>query len=302
VGHQDYHQPEDDADKIEPEMLRIAGQFVLQGMVNLANETQVNLLIDRRRELYRALRMQIANLNPDLPNSRWSRVEIKEETPEALYDALYNRARELLAGSQSAEGDARTSGPPKKSVTRGLADLKVIGTDQNLLKRVTEIHGVGRLDVKGDDGTWVADGRLTDEGREGLKVLEENGIVVRLISPGEKLVTDLLSAASKPFVITGDYEIADATVDRLNSRGVLLGVDLDPQKVDDFITRLENLKGLLGERGNLFAYLTSAEGLEEAKQPLYLRLVDRGWTHNEICGDRGRGGLLGGGPISKLSE
>ena len=40
VGHQDYHQPEDDIDKIEPEMLNVTGQFVLRGMMNLADETK----------------------------------------------------------------------------------------------------------------------------------------------------------------------------------------------------------------------------------------------------------------------
>ena len=40
VGHQDYHQPEDDIQKIEPEILRRTGQFVLQGMMNLADETR----------------------------------------------------------------------------------------------------------------------------------------------------------------------------------------------------------------------------------------------------------------------
>ena len=35
-------------EKIEPEMLRTAGQFVLQGMMNLALEAKTNLIIDRR--------------------------------------------------------------------------------------------------------------------------------------------------------------------------------------------------------------------------------------------------------------
>jgi hypothetical protein len=56
----------------------------------------------------------------------------------------------------------------------------------------------------------------------------------------------------------------------------------------------------LGERKNLFAYLTSIEGLNEAKRSLYLGLVDRGWSHNEISGGREQRGLLSGGSLDSL--
>jgi hypothetical protein len=178
-----------------------------------------------------------------------------------------------------------------------LANLQPLQGDVRLLELAVDCYGIGRVDIKGDDGCWIVNGRLTDDGREALRSLEANDVVVRLVSPGEKLLEDLLSAASKPFIITGDYQITYDLAERLNSRGVHLGVNLDPQKLDDFLTRLENARNLLGERRNLFAFLTAAEGLEEAKQPLYLRLIDRGWTHSEICGGRENRGLLGGGNL-----
>ena len=297
VGHQDYHQPEDDTQKIEPEMLRLTGQFVLQGMVNLAGETEVKLLVERREQLYRAMRMQLSNLNPDLPKSSWTYVEIKKKTKEELYDEIHHHARELFTGSPRS-GDKTPRA--KKSLTRGLANLKPIGTDTRLLELAVDCYGIGRVDLKGDDGVGIVKGRLTDDGKEALRVLEENDAVVRLVSPGEELINDMLSAASKPFIITGDYQITYAMVDRLNSRAVRLGINFDPKDVGDFITRLEKARNLLGERANLFAFLTAAKGLEEAKQPLYLGLIARGWTHNEICGSRGRGGLVGGGNLSTL--
>jgi hypothetical protein len=58
----------------------------------------------------------------------------------------------------------------------------------------------------------------------------------------------------------------------------------------------------LGERRNVFAYLTAEEGLDEAKRPLYLGLIDRGWTHNEICGTRDHRGLVGGASMGTLEE
>jgi hypothetical protein len=299
VGHQDYHQPEDDAEKIEPEMLRVAGQFVLQGTVNLANETKVRLLIDRREQLYQAMRMQICNLNPHLPNSLWTHVPIEEKSQEALYDKILDRARELFrAASSSGPKPSNQSPSVKKSLARGVADIELIGDDIRLLRLAVDFYAVGRVDIKGDNQIWIADGRLTDSGKEALKALEESDVVVRLISPGEELIGDMLSAASKPFVITGDYEITSAMVDRLNEKGVQLGIDFDPQQVGDFITRVEKAKKQLGERRNLFAFLTAKKGLDEAKRPLYLGLIDRGWTHREICGGKEHLGLVGGAALS----
>ena len=51
------------------------------------------------------------------------------------------------------------------------------------------------------------------------------------LHPMKALIEDVLSATSKPFLITGTYTISEAMADSLNARGVLLGVDLDPQEL-----------------------------------------------------------------------
>ncbi len=195
VGHQDYHQPEDDIEKIEPEMLRITGQFILQGMMNLAVETETNLIIERRQELYHGLRMRIANLNPDLEDSLWTKVAIKKKGKEALYEEIHNRARVLFKAAASGSlpgGDSSPHG--KKSLTRGSSDLALAADDVELLKLLIDYHGFGRADIKGDDGTWVVDGRLTDHGRAAREVLEENTVIDRLVSPGGDFFGALLSS------------------------------------------------------------------------------------------------------------
>jgi len=112
----------------------------------------------------------------------------------------------------------------------------------------------------------------------------------------------VLEATNKPFAVTGTYEISEELVSRVLERGIQLGVNFDPKAVPDFLARVEQLKGLLGERRNLFTYLLNPEGLEEAKTPLYLGLLDRGWGRQEIQGDRVHRGLLGGAALSTLVE
>jgi hypothetical protein len=316
VGHQDYHQPEDDIQKIEPEMLQVAGQFVLTGMMNLAEEATVPLLIERRLEKYQAVRMKVNNYNPTLADSSWTQVDLKAADKEQLERAIHEQVRKLIAKPSSesspasrAEGSARrrsqsgsTEGAVRKSIGRGLTNLDLIGTDTRLLELVIDIHGVGRVDVTNEDGFWFSKGELTDDGKTALKSLEERGVVVRLVSPSSETLKVMLSQASKPFIVTGEYDVPEELVDRLNARGVLFGVGLDPKAVPDFISRVEDAKKRLGERKNLFVWLTSLEGLDDAKQSLYLGLIDVGWARNEIVGSREHGGLLGGATLSKLAE
>ena len=53
---------------------------------------------------------------------------------------------------------------------------------------------------------------------------------------------------------------------------------------------------------DLFLFLTATEGLDEAKRPLYLGLIDKGWTHNEINGNREHRGLVAGGNLNSIGR
>ena len=216
-------------------------------------------------------------------------MKVKAKKKDALYEEIFNRAREVLRGRPPEPQDRRRG----RAFTRGFSDLAVFEGDMRLFKLAGDIYGFGRVDIKGDDGIWIVKGRLTDQGKQAVKEMQASGIALRLVSPGGELLNDMLSAVTKPFVVTGNYSIPDEVIDRVLSRGVLFGVDLDPLKVEDFITRLEQIKERLGERTALRAFLTATKGLEEARRPLYMALIKKGWAHTEICGKRGRpGGLL----------
>jgi hypothetical protein len=312
IGHPDYHQPEDDIERIDAETLRRAGQFVLQAMVNLANETQVNLLVDRRQDLYDALRLRVANFNPQLSGSAWSVVDLKSNNRDELMGQLIEQVQQLgKAAPPPAEGPRmRRAGPPgeagsgrpTKSLARGLQRMELIGTDVRLLELVAEVYGIGRIDIAADHPFWVADGKLTADGKAMLSAVQERNFVVHLLSPGPELLADVLQSTSKPFVITGDYQIAEELADQITARGILCGVTLDPAAVDTFLTRVEELKSRLGERRNLFAYLAKTDGLDEAKAALYLGLLDRGWGRGEIVSGREHRGVLGGATMETLAR
>ncbi|MFC1782508.1 M28 family peptidase [Planctomycetota bacterium] len=309
-GHPDYHRAEDDIQYIDPEILRKTGQFVLQGTINLANETEVELLIPNRQHIYNAMNVQIVNFNPDLEGSTWVYVEIadnKAGLEEQIKERAAAQAQAQAQLAQQVQMRARQRGGQRGGgrVNQGIKDLKVFAGDTELLKSAAQALGFGRVDVREDDGTWFADGQLTSAGREALGVMEENNIAVNLIDPPESRTNAMLAAATKPFIITGTYTINEDMFDPVNEKGVLLGINFDPENVEDCLDRLVNAKDCLGDSDNLVLFVTSLVGLDEVKNPLYMGLIEKGWEASEIGGGGGRrgGGGTGvtGGNLGALS-
>lgn len=277
--HPDYHKPEDDTARIDPEILRKTGQFVLQGAINLANETEVELLIENRQELYDGMRMTIMNINPQLKDSAWSHVGIEGYSPDKL------RGRMATVGKK-----------PQKTYSKGIKDLRAFDGDVELLIEASNMLGFGRVDINGSDGQWIVKGRLRRNGRYALRMMEENKIVVNLVSPSPQLLEAVLVTATRPFIITGSYDLNQQLYDQINEKNVLLGVNFDPADVAGCVKRLDRAKAFLGDTDNLVLFLTSTEGLDEAKQALYVSLIEKGWRPDDISSQsrRDRKGIAGG--------
>jgi len=267
--HPDYHRPEDDAAKIDPEILRKSAQFVLQGTINLANETEVNLIIEARQALYDGLRLYVEKINPDLKDANWRIVDIGAGDQEKLRWRV-----------------ASVEDKPERILERGIKDLRVFAGDTELLLAASQSLGFGRIDIHGSDGAWVDKGQLTRKGRYDLGMLEEERIAVNLVSPSHPLLRGMLRSATRPFIVTGYYNLTDRLCELINQKKVLLAVKFDPQDVEGCVERLVKAKAALGDSDNLVLYVTSTEGLDEAKQDLYVRLIKKGWKPEEIGGPR----------------
>ena len=274
VGHPSYHQPEDDTVYISAEILRKTGQFVLQGTVNLANETEVELLIPNRLALYNAVNVRIPNINPELEGSTWGYLEIAADDKEEL--------EELVADVEQN---------PRKNIGQGIKNLELFEGDLDLLKKASDALGIGRVDITND--AWLADRGLSEEGQNTLAALEASNVAVNLVSPSPRLLRSVLRAATKPFAVTGDYALNERMYEQLNEKKVVLGVKFEPDNVERSIGRLEATKKALGDSDNIVLFITSAEGLDKAKTEMYMGLIEAGWETSEIGGGGGRRG--GGG-------
>jgi len=270
-GHPDYHRPEDDTDKIDPEILRKTGQFVLQGVLNLDQDTKVDLLIEDRQAMYEGMRLAITSINPTVADSHWDWVDLEGYTQDKLRWRI-----------------ASVDKKPEQRLDTGIVDLRLFDGDVQLLITAAKALDAGRVDIKGSDGAWVVKGQLSENGRYMLGMMEENKIAVNLVDPPPQLLRDVLAAATRPFLVTGFYLLDAQTYDAINKKKVLLAVKFDPKDVEGCVERLEKIKAALEDTDNLVLSVASTEGLDEAKKELYMGLIKKGWSSEEIGNDRRR--------------
>jgi len=271
IGHPDYHDAGDDPGKIDPEMLRKNGQFVLQGVINTANETQVNLLIPDRQHLYHGMRLNPLNLA-----------------------SAGGTANVVIMGPSGVIQQGGQQGP-----RFGLSvDVAAVGGNVALIDVAAKLMSIGRVEVFGPEQNWFAATGLTDRGKTALKAFEAAGVVLQFHNPPARLLNDLLDNAKKGFILSGLSSPPDADLaKKLAEKNVVLTVEFDASAPDALAARLIDLKKALGGSGNIVLTTTeriarSAMGdvaqsprqkaVDAAKQQMYLKLVKAGWTKDEI--------------------
>jgi hypothetical protein len=272
IGHPDYHDAGDDAAKIDAEMLRKNGQFVLQGAINVANETTVTLLIPDRQHLYDGMRLSPLNL----------------ATVRSSSGAMF-----IMTGPGMIQQ------APQQGPRFGVSlDASAFGGNEAMIDLAARQLSVGRVQVVGADPNWFGANGLTDRGKSALKAFENAGVVVQLVNPSARLLADMFDNAKKGFVVSGLTTVPDeALAKAITAKNVVVTVDFDAAAPQALATRLIDMKKALGGSGHLVLttderIATSPMGdtvqsprqkiVDAAKQLMYLALVKAGWTKDEI--------------------
>jgi hypothetical protein len=269
IGHPDYHDSGDRADRIDAEMLRKNGQFVLQGIINVANDTTTTMVVPDRLHLYNGMRLSLLNFNT-----------MRGGTMSMMTEAGIQQVRR-----------------PGLAPAMDLSTLAVGTNPTPLIAAAAKLYNINRVDVSSSEGVvFTASGG--DRGRELLRALEENNVFLNLVNPPRATVADLLDAAKKPFIISNWATMPDADLaQKIKAKNVLVAFDFDAANPQAVANRLIEFKKLAGDSGNLL--LTTREmppargetppaadakmsALEQAKQQMYLALIKAGWTKDEI--------------------
>ncbi len=302
VGHPDYHDANDDIEKIDPEILRKTGQFVLQGLINVANETTVNLIVPDRLHLYNGMRLNPVNLS----------------------EARGGGAFRMGIGQQSqAQG-------PRLNIA--LNDVAAFGGNIALIDMAAKLLNVGRVDVPArGDGQWFSAGGLTERGKSAVAAFQSAGVALNLFNPSPRLLEDILDATKKGIIISGLAALpAQPLAKKIAEKNALVALEFEPGDASGLASRLMEWKKLMGGSGNLLLVTRESANSprdessptgevmrrkqsDEAKQQMYLALIKAGWTKDEIyamagvspqSGERQMppgGGRLGGN-LSKLAQ
>jgi len=286
-GHPDYHDTGDDSEKMNPAILQKTGQFVLQGVINVANETQVDLFIPDRELIFAGLYWPITVINPALKvKDSWTWLEAA--TSDDLAKLITDVVRDLKDDRRSDIGRLmrrRFGGTPRN---RGVQDPAVFNHDLALVKIAKEALNFGRIDITGDDGAWFDRG-ITEKGTEVMGLITKNQICLHLIKPEVETLSAVLDKTRKPLLISGFQAFDDSMLALIKKKEILIAVDFDPANVDGCLDQLETCRTRLDTTANLVLNVVSSEGLIEAKQELYRKLIAKGWSKDEIYAMGGEG-------------
>ena len=164
-GHPDYHDSGDDPAKMEADILGWTGQFVLQGMLSLADETSVNLLIPDRLVQYQSQRFAPPDISGATAQS-WQHVRasthdelmaLRRPAPQA---GVGRRRRPAHRHGRRPRGGGGGGASPPASAARAIFQ----GSTATLEAAAAALN-FGRVDVAGPDGAWFGD--HADAGRQG---------------------------------------------------------------------------------------------------------------------------------------
>jgi len=291
-GHPDYHDAGDDPSKMEADILGWTGQFVLQGMMNVADETTVNLLIADRLNQYNSQRFA----PPDMFSGTGGWQYVRASTAGEMLTLMAQRIRDMQAAAQGtpAIGGGRGGrGGGGGRVASGVRGASLFQGSIPGMEAAAAALNFGRIDVIGPDGAWFGD-KLTPAGKDALKAMEAANIVVNLVRPSGGLLSDVLDNAKKPVMVTGAPTWYDAdTVDKLKKNNGAVVVECDPADVDGCVRQLNALTGIVG-KGNVLLSVGAGKDRAGAPQKLFLALVKAGWTKDEIFAAAGQAAGRGG--------
>jgi hypothetical protein len=294
-GHPDYHDSGDDPAKMEPEILAKTGQFVLQGMLNVANETTVNLVIADRQLQYDAQRFTAPAVAGNVERN-WSNIE--PSTTEDLIRAVAQR------GSQPTNLMAmmRRGGPAGGKLATGVRSAGVFGGSVALLETSAAALNFGRVDVPAPDGVWFGD-KVTPAGKVALEAMEKAGVTVHLVSPTGSLLSDVLAKATKPILVSGISVPSPDLAAKLKANKAVVVVNCDPADVTGCVQQIGAMQGAMG-KDNLLISVGAGANRDDALKALFFGLAKAGWTKAEAYSATGVGvgGMMGQPANTNLSR
>ena len=302
-GHPDYHDSTDDTSKIEADILGWTGQFVLQGALNAANETETTMIIADRLDQYNSQRFVVPDVAGEggagggggRGGGGWSYV--RASTNGELMAAMTQRIKDMQAASGAPAAGGRGGGRGGGGGARYSTGVRGPGIFQGsveTMEAAATLLNFGRVDVAGPDGAWFGD-KLAADGKVALKAMDAANITVNLVRPQASLLNDVLDSAQKPIMVTDIGAMDSALVAKFKAKQALAIVQCDAADVDGCVRKLGATAAVVG-KNNLLLSMGAGTNRAQSTRALYMSLLKAKWTRDEI------NGIVGSGAQSSLTR
>ncbi len=264
-GHPDYHQPGDDAEKIDAELMGKVVQFVYDQALLVANY-EGDLLVENRLPMYIHKSANIVNIHPipyesglallDSLQNEWIDIQFVQVPLDSLKDPsvkLAEMVKSLDAASQEESDISKEMGPmarmfrsrrDKTTSVVGLTGVESVNSD------FTNLRIAGKLGAKffvlnGIDGKWISEEGFTKDVKNAIREMNNQKMLIMLQSLPENAVIQVLETSKHPVVIAGVKgvdSISDSLIQKVDENGGLFALAFCPDKIDKLVERIEALK------------------------------------------------------------
>lgn len=308
-AHPDYHQPGDDAEKINAELLGKVAQFVYDNALLVANQDG-NLIVENRLPIYIHKSANIINVHPiayekglsllDSLQNEWIDIQFVTVSLDSLHDPS-DKLAELVTSL-----DAATSEESDISQMMG-AMARMYRTRRDKTTSVVGLHGAasvnhevanlriaGKLGAKffmldGVDGKWISQEEgVTQDGKKAIKELNNQKMMILLENVQEHAIVQILETSKHPVVIAGVKNvdsISDSVIQKITEKEGLIALAFCPDKIDKLVERIEILKQKT-KISNIALYPCPGKDLDVANldqmMNLTIALHQQGYQDSEI--------------------
>lgn len=308
-AHPDYHQPGDDTEKINAELLGKVAQFVYDNALLVANQDG-NLIVENRLPIYIHKSANIVNIHPidyekglsllDSLQNEWIDIQFVTVSLDSLNDPSDKLAEMVVsldaATSEESDISQMMGAMARMYRTRRDKTTSVVGLHgaASVNNEVANLRIAGKLGAKffnldGIDGKWITQEEgLTKDGKKAIKELNSQKMMIVLQNLPEHAIVQILDASKHPVVlagIKGVASISDSLIEKITEKESLIALAFCPDKTDNLAERIEALK-LKTKISNIGLHPCPGKALDieilDQMLNLTIALHQKGYRDNEI--------------------
>ena len=307
-SHTDYHQPGDDTEKIDAELLGKVAQFVYDNALLIANYDG-DIIVQNRLPIYIHKSANIVNIHPvpyeqglalmDSLQNEWIDIQFVEVALDSLAnpsDKLAEMVKSLDAAAREESDISRMMSPMARMFSsRREKTISVVGLEgaASVNSDVANLRIAGKLGAKffvfdTIDGKWINEERLTKDGKKAIREMNDQKMLILARILPEHAVIQIMETSKHPVVIAGVKgvnSISDSLIQSVEENGGLFALAFCPDKIEKLVERIEALKQRT-KISHIILYPCPGKDLDITNLDLILNLTialnQKGYKEDEI--------------------